>query len=239
MRTSEAGLTLIKEFEGLRLRAYKCPAGVWTIGYGHTSEAGAPKVVPDLKISEAQAERMLRDDLIQYEKDVERLVTRSLTQGQFDALVSFAYNCGPWALEGSTLLKKINRGALDQAPAEFMKWTKAGGRDLPGLLRRRRAEVKLWRDLQDHTPVTTDESRAAPDAPVPTKSITQSREANGAVIAGAGGAAAIVQEVLPALREGSDLVSSLSPTAIICLLVVAAAIAVWWFRKQRLEEEGA
>jgi GH24 family phage-related lysozyme (muramidase) len=239
MKTSEAGLTLIKEFEGLRLRAYKCPAGVWTIGYGHTSAAGAPKVVPDLKISEAQAERMLRDDLTIYEASVRGMVSVELAQGQFDALVSFAYNCGVGALARSTLLKRVNSAAFDQVPAEFMKWTKAGGKDLPGLLRRRRAEVKLWRDLQDHAPVTTDESRAAPDAPVPTKSITQSREANGAVIAGAGGAAAIVQEVLPALREGSDLVSSLSPTAIICLLVVAAAIAVWWFRKQRLEEEGA
>jgi lysozyme len=239
MKTSHDGLTLLKEFEGLRLRAYKCPAGVWTIGYGHTSEAGPPKVFPDMAISRDAAEAILRRDIVEYEEGVEKLVQVEITQGQFDALVSFAYNVGVPQLERSTLLKRINAEEFDRVPAEFMKWTKGGGRELPGLVRRRRAEVKLWRGLSETGSVDHEQSRVPPDKPEATRKITQSREANGAVIAGAGGAAAIVQEVLPALREGSDFVSSLSPTAILCLVVVVAAIAVWWFRKQRLEEEGS
>ena len=239
MRMSAAGLATVKEFEGLRLKAYKCPAAVWTIGYGHTSAAGAPIVNPDLVITKDEAEEVLARDMEQYEEGVRKYVKVDLTQGQFDALVDFAYNAGVGALQKSTLLKKVNAEKFDEVPAEFMKWTKGGGKELPGLVRRRRAEVKLWRGLDTEKPVSVDEARAEPDQPKASKSIMQSKEANGAVIAGGAGAIAVVQEVMPIIKEGGDMLSAMSGTALVCLVIVVAAGAVWYFRKQRLDEEGA
>jgi GH24 family phage-related lysozyme (muramidase) len=236
---SAEGLGLVKEFEGLRLKAYKCPAGVWTIGYGHTSAAGSPDVNPGMEITKDEAEEILKRDMVQYEAGVEKLVKVELSQGQFDALVDFAYNAGVGALAKSTLLKRVNEERFDDVPAEFMKWTKGGGKELPGLVRRRRAEVKLWRGLETEKPVCNDEARAEPDMPVPKKSIVQSKEANGAVIAGGAGAIAVVQEVMPIIKEGGDILSAMSTTALVCLVIVVAAAAIWYFRKQRLDEEGA
>ena len=144
MKMSADGLALVKEFEGLRLKAYKCPALVWTIGYGHTSAAGAPIVSADMVISKENAEEILQRDMGQYEDGVRKLVTVGITQGQFDALVDFAYNAGVGALQKSTLLKKVNAEKFDEVPAEFMKWTKAGGRVLPGLVKRRQDERQLY-----------------------------------------------------------------------------------------------
>ena len=239
MRMSAAGLATVKEFEGLRLKAYKCPAAVWTIGYGHTSAAGNPIVTPEFVITKDEAEEILERDMVQYEDGVKKLVKVEITQGQFDALVDFAYNAGVGALQKSTLLKKVNAEKFDEVPAEFMKWTKGGGKELPGLVRRRRAEVKLWRGLDTEKPVPVDEARAEPDQPKASKSIVQSREANAAVAAGGLGTIAVVQEVMPMVREGGDLLSSLSPTALILFVIIAVAGAAWWFRKQRLDEEGA
>jgi len=134
------GLDLIKSFEGLKLRAYLCPAKVWTIGYGSTG----PHVTPGKVITEAQANDLLQDDLDRFEKAVTRLVTVPLTQNQYDALVSFAFNVGISALERSTLLKRVNAKLFDQAKAEFSKWNRAGGRPLAGLTRRRAAEAALF-----------------------------------------------------------------------------------------------
>jgi lysozyme len=136
----KAGLDLVKSFEGLKLRAYLCPAKVWTIGYGSTG----PHVTPGKVITEAQANDLLQDDLDRFEKAVTRLVTVPLTQNQYDALVSFAFNVGISALERSTLLKRVNAKLFDQARAEFAKWNRAGGRPLAGLTRRRAAEAALF-----------------------------------------------------------------------------------------------
>lgn len=239
MRMSADGLALVKEFEGLRLKAYKCPAAVWTIGYGHTSAAGSPMVTSDIEITRDAAEEILKKDMVQYEEGVRKYVKVDLTQGQFDALVDFAYNAGVGALQKSTLLKKVNAEKFDEVPAEFMKWTKGGGKELSGLVRRRRAEVKLWRGLETEKPVCNDEARAEPDLPVPKKSIMQSKEANGAVIAGGAGAIAVVQEVMPIVKEGGDMLSAMSGTALVCLVIMVAAGAIWYFRKQRLDEDGA
>ena len=239
MRMSADGLALVKEFEGLRLKAYKCPAAVWTIGYGHTSAAGSPMVTSDLEITRDAAEEILKRDMLQYEDGVRGLVKVGLTQGQFDALVDFAYNAGVGALAKSTLLKKVNAEKFDEVPAEFMKWTKGGGKELPGLVRRRRAEVKLWRGMDTEKPVCNDEARTDPDQPKASKSIMQSKEANGAVIAGGAGAIAVVQEVMPIIKEGGDMLSAMSGTALVCLVIMGAAGAIWYFRKQRLDEEGA
>ncbi|WP_347252921.1 lysozyme [Leminorella grimontii] len=139
MITSQKGIDLIKTFEGCELKAYLCPAGVWTIGYGHTKG-----VKRGDEITATQAECYLRGDLVSFEADVNRLVRVPLTQGQFDALVSFAYNCGSRALSTSTLLRKLNARDYSSAADEFSRWNKAGGKELPGLTRRRAAERDLF-----------------------------------------------------------------------------------------------
>lgn len=122
------------------MTAYKCPAGIWTIGYGHTDG-----VYKGQKISQNTAEEYLKSDLLKYEKGVENAVKVSLNQNQFDALVSFSYNCGIAALKYSTLLKKLNAGDYDVAAKEFSRWNKSNGRVLLGLARRRNAEKKLFK----------------------------------------------------------------------------------------------
>ena len=104
MKISETGVNFIKGFEGLRLESYLCPAGVWTVGYGHTGD----DVTPEMKITEDRANKMLRRDLVKFEQGVDLLITVPLNQQQFDALVSFAFNCGLGALEESTLRKRLN-----------------------------------------------------------------------------------------------------------------------------------
>ena len=139
MKTSPKGITLIKEFEGLRLKAYLCPGGVWTIGYGHT--AG---VKPGMVISEAQAEEYLKADLIAFERYLNGLGL-ALNQNQFDALISFIYNVGTGNFSNSTLLRKVRANPQDNSIMdEFLRWVYSKGRVLPGLQRRRLAEMKLY-----------------------------------------------------------------------------------------------
>lgn len=139
MHTSQKGLDLIKSFEGLRLSAYKDVVGVVTIGYGTTSGVKMGDT-----ITKERAEELLREDVKRFEGYVDRLVKVPLTQGMFDALVSFTYNLGPGALEKSTLLDQLNRGDYDGAAEQFGRWVKAGGKTLAGLVRRRAAERALF-----------------------------------------------------------------------------------------------
>ncbi|WP_429130685.1 lysozyme [Ensifer sp. 4252] len=141
-RINAAGLALVKQWEGLKTEAYRDVAGVWTIGYGHTSAAGAPAVTPGMVISEAQADDILRADLATFEERVLRLVKVSLSDNQFAVLVSFDFNTG--RLGKSTLLNKLNAGDYDAVPAELMKWVNAGGKRVKGLVNRRAAEAGLW-----------------------------------------------------------------------------------------------
>lgn len=144
MRISDKGVSLIKQFEGLCLTAYQDSVGVWTIGYGWTQPVDGKPIRPGMTIKEETAERLLRTGLVGYESDVSKLVKVKLTQGQFDALVSFAYNLGARALSTSTLLQKLNAGDNAGAADEFPRWNKAGGKVLPGLMRRREAERALF-----------------------------------------------------------------------------------------------
>jgi lysozyme len=137
--TSKAGIDLIKKWEGCRTNAYKCPAGVWTIGYGHTSTAK-----PGMMISPLDAEDLLREDLARFEAAVKTLVTVPLTQHQFDALVSFTYNVGIGAFRKSTLLVKVNAKHYAEASGQFRRWTNANGKELPGLVARRKDECALF-----------------------------------------------------------------------------------------------
>jgi lysozyme len=125
MQLSENGFKIIKNFEGLRLEAYRDVAGVWTIGYGSTRYHDGKQVKPgDVLESEVQADALFRNTLGQYEDAVNRLARAPLTQNQFDALVSFAYNEGTGALEGSTLLVKLNEKNYNEAAAHFLAWNK-------------------------------------------------------------------------------------------------------------------
>lgn len=140
MNISENGLNLIKKFEGCRLKAYKCPAGVWTIGYGHTGK----DVKEGLVITQEQAEHYLHNDVIIHSANVSRLVKRPLTQNQFDALVSFEYNVGYGNFASSTMLKLINKNKFTEASQQFDRWVFANKKKLEGLVKRRQAEKELF-----------------------------------------------------------------------------------------------
>ena len=139
MKTSQYGIDLIKHFEGCELKAYKCPAGVWTIGYGHTKG-----VEPGDEWSEDHANHMLEVELEEYEGYVNKYVTAPLGQNQFDALVSWTYNLGGGNLSASTMLKVLNAGEYDEVPNQMLRWNKAGGKVLEGLTRRRQAEGDMF-----------------------------------------------------------------------------------------------
>ncbi|HBN5750991.1 lysozyme [Citrobacter sp. Cf093] len=147
MITSEKGIRLIKQFEGCRLTAYPDPGtggDPWTIGYGWTHPVDGKPVKPGMTIDQETADRLLKTGLVSYENDVLKLVRVKLTKGQFDALVSFAYNVGSRALSTSTLLKKLNAGDIKGAADEFLRWNKAGGKEMPGLTKRRKAEREVF-----------------------------------------------------------------------------------------------
>lgn len=142
MKTSPKGIALIKSAEGLRLKAYPDPGtgGLpWTIGYGSTSG-----VTRNMVITEAQAEQMLSEDLVRFERIVDRLVRVPVNQGQFDALVSFTYNVGEGNFTKSTLLRKLNTDDAAGAAEQFSRWVNAGGKVLPGLVKRRAAERAMF-----------------------------------------------------------------------------------------------
>lgn len=141
MKIGNDGLKLIKEFEGCRLTAYVCPAGVLTIGYGSTG----PHVTQGKTITQQEADELLLKDLSRFEDAVNSYVKVPLTQSMFDALVSFAFNCGNGALQESTLLRLLNQRDYTGAAAQFDRWVKGPNGPLPGLVRRRDAEEALFR----------------------------------------------------------------------------------------------
>jgi lysozyme len=136
--TGNGGIALIKQYEGLRLTTYKDAVGIPTIGYGHVENPIPPGGTRT--ITAEDAEQILREDLQRFEHDVNNMLTVEVTQNQFDALVSFAFNLGPANLKSSTLLRKVNSGDFNGAAEEFPKWNHAGGQVLAGLTARRNAE---------------------------------------------------------------------------------------------------
>jgi lysozyme len=139
MVVNERGIDIIKEFEGLRLTSYLCPAKVWTIGYGHTG----PDVYGGLAISQQTSEDLLRGDLLYFEHGVDSLI-ETATENEFSAMVSLAFNIGIGNFKTSSVLKYHNLGKRAQAANSFLLWIKGGGRELPGLVRRRIAERSLY-----------------------------------------------------------------------------------------------
>ena len=139
MKPSERGLALIRQFEGLRLSAYRCAAGVLTIGWGTTKGVKMGQT-----ITRDEADRLLLEDAQRFADHVKALVKVPLNQNQTDALVSFVYNVGPAAFGKSTMLKLINQGLLEDAANQFVRWNRAGDQVLAGLTRRRMAERDLF-----------------------------------------------------------------------------------------------
>lgn len=144
-KVNSAGIKLVQTFEGLKLEAYTCPAGIWTIGYGHTK--GVKK---GDKITDAEAEKILAQDLAQCGEQIEKCVNVPLNDNQFAALASFVFNVGIGSLTASSLLRRLNHGDYDCVPSELCKWVKASNPKtgkkvtLPGLVKRRAAEGQLW-----------------------------------------------------------------------------------------------
>ena len=138
-------LSIIKKYEGLKLEAYICPAGVPTIGFGSTFYPDGRRVKLGDKITIQEAESILVHDIKRFEKEVRNSIKIEITNNQLSALISFVYNVGASAFRKSTLLKKVNANPTDLTiHNEFMRWTRAGGKVLPGLVKRRAEESKLY-----------------------------------------------------------------------------------------------
>jgi lysozyme len=242
MRISEQGLALIRKFEGLSLSAYQCPAGIWTIGYGHTSHVKEGQV-----ITLEQAEEWLKDDVAFAEKAIHASVIGQLTQGQFDALVSFVFNVGSGAFQRSTLLKKINRGEMDHIPAQLMRWIHADGKPLQGLIRRRRFEAALWRGIDENEPLINAQSRSAPQPPQGGKPLYRSSTAWSAgasgIIAAAQGFKDVTAPLKEAVTTGEDLAQSVqillqNPWVLAAILATLASLWILRERARHAKEEG-
>lgn len=195
MKTSQKGIDLIKQFEGLELEAYQDIAGVWTIGYGHTETAK-----PGMRINEREAEALLQRDLRPREQSLSRIVNVTINQNEFDALISFVYNVGVEAFRRSTARKRLNNGNRIGAADALTWWNKAtiSGvlREVRGLTRRRAAERALFL-TPTNPPIVTDprqvndNSRITPFEDTPRRdTLAGSRTVQGAAVAGGAGAAA-------------------------------------------------
>tara|TARA_B110001452_G_C15207901_1_gene419006 strand:+ start:528 stop:971 length:444 start_codon:yes stop_codon:yes gene_type:complete len=140
MKTSEEGISLIKKFEGCKLEAYLDAVDVPTIAYGRTKDVKIGDIC-----TQQQAEDWLEEELVEYEGYVNEAVKVELTQPQFDSLVSWTYNLGPSNLNRSSMLRVLNASDYDNVPEQIMRWNKAGGRVLAGLVRRREAEAEMFK----------------------------------------------------------------------------------------------
>jgi lysozyme len=219
MKVSAEGLALIREQEGFRGLAYRDAAGVWTIGFGHTAMAGPPEVKPGMKITRAEAEEILARDVAEFSAGVARAVAVPLSDMQFSALVSFAYNVGLGNFRRSSVLKAVNAGDFAAVPRRLGLWVKAGGRTLPGLIRRRAAEAAMFASVPKGAAQT-----APPDVPEG-KSLARSRTVMAALLA-----------ALAAMGQ-----ALLSPTALMFGLLVVAltgAGVVIFERRRKAREEG-
>ena len=154
LKLTNAGAKLIQHFEGClkqkgeHFHAYKCPAGVLTIGWGHTNHHGR-KFDDSSRWTAEECDQAFMEDMGGFERDVRKAVKVPLEPYQFDALVSFTYNCGSGNLNKSTLLKKVNAGDFEGAAKEFKKWNKANGKELAGLTRRRNSEALMFQNIPD------------------------------------------------------------------------------------------
>ena len=224
--------------------------GTLTIGYGHTDAAGYPKIKQGLKITKEQADEILGDDLQPCEADVKRLVKVSLGQHQFDALVSFTFNCGAGNLK--KLIVRLNEGNYDDIPRRLMQFVSSKGERMQGLVNRRNGESTLWNDPDDPDESDVQEVFSPKgDENAPPKSIAESKTANSAITIGGAGALQAISAANDAAAKISDTKEKLaglglddlfqgflhSPLAIVALIGVALAAFIWWDRRRKLLED--
>lgn len=231
MQTSERGIAVIKQIESFRAVAYQDVAGVWTIGYGTTRGVRQGQV-----ITEPEADARLRQELREYEAAVVRAANPPITQSQFDALVSFAYNVGAAGMAGSSVIKAHNRGDYQAAARAFALWNKArvAGKLVPvaGLTRRRAAEAALY--LQDQATV---ESPATPE-PVPERHLARSEIGIASTVAGGTAGVAAVAETARTVADVKYSVTSLGDWLVPVLLIAVVALCAYivWQRYQQRKE---
>ena len=215
---------LIKRWEGFRAEPYKCPAGVDTIGYGHTTTKSLMK--QGTKITEAKAVKLLKADLAVYEKAISEMVQVDLTDGQFGALVSWCFNVGVGAAQKSTLVKKLNAGDYDSVPKELSRWNKVGNKATAGLVNRRAAEAGLWARGNFVSSTTGEEvTEAAAGLTGALASNTTKGAATVATISAAGTALSQAEPVLQTLGH-------LSPWFVGGLIVLALVAVIVWRARQ-------
>lgn len=230
MNISERGESLLKEYEALRLKAYDDETGepvdpgdpvhgTLTIGWGHTGD----DVRPGMEITEEEAEKLFDGDLDWAERAVNSQVKVSLSQHQFDALVSFTYNVGVGALAESTLLRKLNKGRYGAVPGELARWDKrtVDGKKVQsaGLANRRAKEAAMWSDERP-------EKRSETPAPVKDKSVSRSKEGQGAGISGIGAIGAAASEgasQIQPLAQYSDILMY----AFVALTLVGVGVVIY------------
>lgn len=225
---NDASVAMIKSFEGCSLTAYKCPAGIWTIGYGTTAAAGVG-VIPHegMKITQTQADYYFEITIRNFATEVAKLLTRATTQNEFGAFVSLAYNIGVGAFKKSSALRYFNAGDHAKAAEAILMWNKAGGKVLAGLTRRRMAERDLFltNSLVIDKQVENRFSVPAPDVPrdTPVESTTMQAGFIQVASAGAGGVTAV-----SALSGTAQIVAM-----VFCGIVVLAAL---WIMRERLRK---
>jgi lysozyme len=174
---NQAGLDLIKRWEGCKLKAYKDVAGVWTVGYGLTSRAGFIEVGPDTTLTQEEADYYLEKVVADFANKIRPMITAPINENQFSAFVSLAYNIGVGAFKKSSALKRFNAGEVSRVPDAMRMWKKAGGKVVQGLINRRNAEVELFL-----TPVATPEPSIRPKSRT---TPAQSRTVQSSVVQGA------------------------------------------------------
>jgi lysozyme len=260
LRTTQNGLDLIRAFEGEKLKAYRCPAGVWTIGVGHTSAAGAPKVTEGMVITKAESAEIFRRDIDTFEDAVERLLAKAkvnvVEPCEFDAMVSLAFNIGLGAFKGSTVLARYLRGDKAGAAAAFAWWNKVKGVAVAGLTRRRKAETALFRgETSVALAKALDFNEPMPqrvDRPKPPKSMAASKTGNAAVTVGGVGVGLAIEGVRGAVEQSrvirdtaqsaGEVFGLSGSTAILIgagVVVAGLAVFIWWDRRRRLHEDMA
>lgn len=225
MRTSTRGISLIKEFEGFRAQAYRDPVGIITIGFGFTKGVQLGNT-----ITMAEADQRLRQELVEYERAVDAAALGVITQAQFDALVSFAWNVGIKGMAGSSVIKAHLRKDYQAASRAFGLWNKAGGKVWPGLTRRRAAEAALYLQGQSN--------QEMPQVVEPERPLTASTINRAGIAAGGTAAVATVAETARTVSDIKYSAQSLGDWLVPILLIVVVALCgyiVWERVKVRRE----
>lgn len=216
---------LIKRFEGRRLKAYRCSAGVLTIGYGHTSMAGSPQVTPGMTITAGDADAIFDRDIERFAARVEALIKVPVSENQFGAMVSLAFNIGVGAFAKSSVLRFTNKKQFNNAADAFALWNKAGGKVLPGLTKRRAAEAALYREDDAGDMPEMDSLARIPDAPEG-KPMMKSQINIATAATAAAGVSAAAKEVI----DNTHSIFSSSNAimlALIAVIVVGAGYTIW------------